>query len=81
MTLQINITPNGRMSLPADVRKRLGLIGGGAIYLDETDDGVVLRTANQAVARAQALAKQYTGGNPDASVDAFLNRRREDSGE
>ena len=81
MTLQINITPNGRMSLPADVRKRLGLIGGGAIYLAETDDGVVLRTANQAVARAQALAKQYTGGNPDASVDAFLNRRREDSGE
>jgi bifunctional DNA-binding transcriptional regulator/antitoxin component of YhaV-PrlF toxin-antitoxin module len=69
------------MSLPADVRKRLGLTDGGAIYLDETEDGVVLRTANQAVARAQALAKQYTGGNPDASVDAFLNRRREDSGE
>jgi len=81
MTLQINITSNGRMSLPADVRKRLGLTDGGAIYLDETEDGVVLRTANQAVARAQALAKRYTGENPDASVDAFLNRRREDSGE
>lgn len=81
MTLQINITPNGRMSLPADVRKRLGLTDGGAVYLDETEDGVVLRTANQAVARAQALAKQYTGGNPDATVDAFLNQRREDSGE
>jgi AbrB family looped-hinge helix DNA binding protein len=81
MTLQINITPNGRMSLPADVRKRLGLSGGGAVYLDETEDGVVLRTASQAVARAQALAKQYTGGNPDASVDAFLDRRREESGE
>lgn len=81
MTLQINITPNGRMSLPADVRKRLGLSGGGAVYLDETEDGVVLRTASQAVARAQALAKQYTSGNPDASVDAFLARRREESGE
>lgn len=81
MTLQINITPNGRMSLPADIRKRLGLSGGGAVYLDETDDGVVLRTAHQAVARAQALAKQYTDGNPDASVEAFLARRREDSGE
>ena len=81
MTLQINITPNGRMSLPADVRKRLGLTGGGAVYLDETEDGVVLRTANQAVARAQALAKQYTDGNHEASVDAFLHRRREDSGE
>jgi AbrB family looped-hinge helix DNA binding protein len=81
VTLQIKITPNGLMSLPADVRKRLGLTDGGAVYLDETEDGVVLRTANQAVARAQALAKQYTGGNPDATVDAFLNRRREDSGE
>lgn len=81
MTLQINITPNGRMSLPADIRKRLGLTGGGAVYLDETDDGVILRTASQAVARAQALARQYTGGNPDASVEAFLTRRREESGE
>jgi len=81
MTLQINITPTGRMSLPADVRKRLGLTDGGAVYLDETEDGVVLRTASQAVARAQALAKQYTGDNPDASVEAFLARRREDSGE
>ena len=81
MTVQVNITPNGRMSLPADMRKRLGLAEGGAVYLDETPDGVVLRTAAQAVARAQALAKQFTGGNPDASVDAFLARRREDRGE
>lgn len=81
MTLQINITATGRMSLPADVRKRLGLTGGGAVYLDETEDGVVLRTANQAVARAQALAKRYTGDNPEASVEAFLTRRREESGE
>jgi AbrB family looped-hinge helix DNA binding protein len=81
MTIQINITPNGRMSLPADLRKRLGLSAGGAIYLDETDDGVVLRTAAQAVARAQALAKRYTGDNPGTSVDAFLAKRREDSGE
>ena len=81
MTVQVNITPNGRMSLPADIRKRLGLTGGGAVFLDETADGVVLRTAAQAVARAQALAKQFTSGNPNASVDAFLARRREDSGE
>lgn len=81
MTVQVNITPNGRMSLPADIRKRLGLNGGGAVYLDETDDGVVLRTAAQAVARAQALAKRYTGDNPETSVDGFLAKRREDSGE
>lgn len=81
MTVQVNITANGRMSLPADLRKRLGLAGGGAIFLEETADGVVLRTAAQAVARAQALAKQYTGDDPDSGTAGFLTRRREDSGE
>lgn len=80
MTLQVNITANGRMSLPADIRKRLGLEGGGAILVEETDDGVILRTVNQAVAKAQAIAKRYAA-HPDASVDAFLAARRQDSGE
>ena len=81
MAWQVTIASNGRMSLPADIRKRLGLMNGGSVYLDETDDGLVLRTAAQAVAQAQALAKRYTGDNPKASVNAFLAGRREDSGE
>lgn len=80
MTLQVNITANGRMSLPADIRKRLGLERGGAILVEETDDGVILRTVDQAVAKAQAIAKRYAA-HPDASVDAFLAARRQDSGE
>ena len=81
MTVQVNITPNGRMSLPADLRKRLGLVDGGAVFLEETEDGVVLRTAAQAVARAQAIAKRFTEGKPEASVDAFLAKRVVESGE
>ena len=81
MTVQVTITPNGRMSLPADIRKRLGLSGGGALLVEETDDGVILRTVAQSIAHSQALAKRFTGGNSDASVDAFLAKRRDDSGE
>ena len=81
MTVQVNITSNGRMSLPADIRKRLGLESGGSVLIEETDDGVVLRTVSQAVARAQAIARKYTDGNPDASVDAFLASRCAESGE
>jgi AbrB family looped-hinge helix DNA binding protein len=81
MTVQVNITPNGRMSLPADVRKRLGLAKGGTVFVEETDDGLVLRTAAQAVARAQALARRFTDGMPDASTDAFIANRRAGSGE
>ena len=82
MTIQVNVTPNGRMSLPADLRKRLGLSRGGAVFLEETPDGLVLRTAAQAVARAQAIAKQFaTARKADVSVDTFLANRRAESGE
>lgn len=80
MTIQVNIMPNGRMSLPADIRKRLGLTGGGAVYLDETEDRVVLRTMPQIVAQAQSLARQYRDA-PGGSVDGFLAERAAESGE
>lgn len=64
-----------------DLRKRLGLTRGGAIFIEETDDGVVLRTAAQNVARAQALARQYVGDHPESGLAAFLAKRHQDSGE
>jgi AbrB family looped-hinge helix DNA binding protein len=74
----VNITSNGRMSLPAGIRKRLGLEGGGAVLIEETDDGVILRTVTQAVARAQDIAKKYAD-HPNASVDAFMAARQADN--
>lgn len=81
MTVQVTITPNGRMSLPADIRKRLGVSGGGALLIEETSEGLVLRTVAQSIAHAQALARKYTSDKPEASVDAFLAKRRAESGE
>jgi AbrB family looped-hinge helix DNA binding protein len=79
MTSQVTITSNGRMSLPIAIRRRLGLEDGGAVLVEETADGVVLRTVDQAVARAQAIAKRYA--HPGSSVDTFLANRQADSGE
>ena len=81
MAIRIDITPNGRMPLPAEVRDRPGLSVGGTVYLSQTDDGVVLRTLAQSVAHAQALAQMYTGKKPGSSVDDFLVRRRSESGD
>lgn len=81
MTITVAVTATGRMSLPADIRKRLGLADGGAVIVEETPDGVMLRTVGQAVAYAQGLARRYTDGNPDASVAAFLANRLAESGE
>ena len=81
MAYHVKITASGRSSLMAALRKRLGLSGGGELLVEETDNAIVLRTAAQAVANAQAIAHRYTGDNPAASVDAFLAQRRNDSGE
>ena len=59
MTVQVTITPNGRMSLPANIRKRLGLAVGGTLLVEETEEGVILRTVAQAISHAQTLAQQY----------------------
>jgi len=81
MAYQINVAPNGRMSLPAEVRNRLGLSGGGARLVEETPDGLILRTVAQSVAHARALARKYTVDKLQASVDAFLASRQAESGE
>lgn len=81
MTVQVSITPNGRMSLPAAIRKRLGLASGGELLVEETADGVILRTVAQSIAHAQGMARRHTKAKPDATVDAFLANRRADSGE
>jgi len=81
VTYHLNVAPNGRIVLPADVRRRMGLTEGGALLAEETPDGLILRTVQQSVARAQALARRYTANKPDASVEAFLANRRLESGE
>jgi len=79
--VHVSITPSGRMSLPAEIRKRLGVASGGALLLEETPDGVILRTVAQSIARAQTVVRKFTAGNTNASVDAFLAQRKRDSGE
>lgn len=79
MTVKVAVTASGRMNLPSDIRKRLGLATGGVVFVDDTPDGVLLRTAEQIVMHARALAKQYDtmdGG----SVDDFLANRVAESG-
>ncbi len=71
--------PDGRVSLPADTRRRHGLDRGGDIIIEDTGDAIVLRTLDQVVARAQALSRQLLAGKEDVSVDDFLEERRREA--
>ena len=79
MSYTVNMSQSGRINLPAPLRKKLGLVSGGALLVDETEHGLMLRTIPQSVAHAQALAQKYT--DQAASVDNFLATRNVDSDE
>ncbi len=79
MTIQVNITASGRMSLPADLRKRLGVSSGGALIVEETSDGVILRTVAQSIAHAREIARKYA--NAELTTETFLANRRVESSE
>ena len=76
MSIQISVTPNGRMTLPVELRDSLGLAEGGTILVEETPDGVILRSVGQSIARAQAIVRTHGAGAPSLSIDAFLANRK-----
>ncbi|AMJ63739.1 AbrB/MazE/SpoVT family DNA-binding domain-containing protein [Bosea sp. PAMC 26642] len=77
--MRARVMPDGRVSLPADMRRRHGLDRGGDVIVEDTGDAIVLRTLDQIVARAQELSRQLLAGKANVSVDDFLEERRREA--
>lgn len=73
--MKAKVMPDGRVSLPADIRKRHGLAHGGEVIVEDTGDAIVLRTLDQVVARAQEMSRGLVAGKAGASVADFLAER------
>jgi antitoxin PrlF len=43
MTKVININERGTLTLPKELRRRIGLKGGGQVVAEETSDGILIR--------------------------------------
>jgi AbrB family looped-hinge helix DNA binding protein len=81
MSIKMNMAPNGRVCIPADVRARLGVKDGGALFLEEDGDGFKLTSHAQRIKRVQRLVAKAMEGKPKYTVDQFLAERRADWGE
>lgn len=73
-TIDINVASNGRMVLPASVRKAMGLHGDAKIILTIEDDQVRLSPIGHGVSRAQALYREHA--KQVRSTDDFLRDRK-----
>ena len=82
-TIDISVASNGRMVLPASVRKAMGLHGDAKVILTIEDDQVRLSPMKHGVSRAQALYREHA--RQARTTDDFLVERNAeqaaDSGE
>jgi AbrB family looped-hinge helix DNA binding protein len=72
---RIPVGENGRMNLPADLRRRLGMKGAGEITIEEYADRIELVSLEQRLARIRERMAPYV--QPGVSwVDELIADRR-----
>ena len=75
----VNLGKNGRLVIPAPLRRALDIAPGDELVLTLTDGEVRITTRDRAIARAQERVREYTGGE-GSLVDDLLEERRAEAG-
>ncbi len=73
-SIDVKVAANGRMILPASVRKVMGLHGDAKVILTIEDDQVRLSPIGYGVSRAQALYREHA--RQARTTDDFLTDRK-----
>ena len=78
-TRRVRIAPGGRVVIPAEFRKALGVGIGDDMVIELNGDELRLRSRQAAIKRVQAMVRKYV---PDASrslADELIAERREEA--
>ncbi|HEY7901627.1 MAG TPA: AbrB/MazE/SpoVT family DNA-binding domain-containing protein [Caulobacteraceae bacterium] len=73
-SLRGRVSESGRLSLPAEVRREVGLEKGGPVRIDLVDGSIRIRTMNEIKDRIRTMARA-SGLSKKASVAGFLSWR------
>jgi AbrB family looped-hinge helix DNA binding protein len=73
------VSKSGRLSVPAEFRKAIGLEQGGDVVVELDDRQLRIITVRDAIARAQELSKRLLKGKPEISVDDFIAERHREA--
>ncbi|NJR79776.1 AbrB/MazE/SpoVT family DNA-binding domain-containing protein [Sphingomonas corticis] len=76
MTYHAKVIAGGKIVIPADLRRELGIKDGDSVVLEREEGAITLRRDDPDAALAR-----LRGGLKDYSVDRFLRERRQDWGE
>ena len=73
----VPVQENGRMILPAELRKELELGKGDRIIIETHGDTIALSTPRRSRRRAQELFRRYVPAGRDLVDDVIADRRAE----
>lgn len=77
MKVDVRLSANGRICIPADVRQKLGLKDGDVLSLEAEDGGkITLKTRAQRVREVQEWFAELSKGKEPFTVDDFIRERR-----
>jgi AbrB family looped-hinge helix DNA binding protein len=76
-SVAVKVSASGRLHLPSEVRKALGLKGPGHVVITVTDGHATLTTMAENLARIRALARPYAPKDRLASEELIAERREE----
>jgi len=75
--IRTRVAEGGRIVIPAEFRKALGLKVGDEVILDLNEGQVTLLTAHQAIRRAQALIRDHISEDSELAAELISERRAE----
>ncbi len=74
---EARLTSKGQITIPADIRKAMGLSTGERVVFTQLDDGTtVMRTKTRSILELQGLLKSAAQGKRKVSVDEMRIGRR-----
>lgn len=73
--VQITVSASGRMHIPADIRRIMGLEKGGTVKVEMIDGALRIQSVGQAISAIQQQVRA-AGWHDKISVDEFLAEKR-----
>lgn len=75
--IRLTVNENGRVVIPAEFRKALGVRAGDEIILSWKDDEIRITTMKRRIERAQRHVRQYVKPGVSLVDELIADRRRE----
>ena len=77
MTYQAKVIAGGKIVIPAELRREIGIKDGDSLVIERDEAGsLVLKTYGQVVREVQAAFKAMVGDYQGSAVDELLAERR-----